>query len=764
MKRIVVFALVLNAALLGVIAHQLVAIAGGGAVATENGDTNHAVRLDSNSCRVLSPLPEPGVHPRIFFTADEYPLMRERLSSPRFLQAFGPHQERIVNSILKGKHGALGAGDFSEPNDEDLLRYFGAGEGLSNVWGVASLTAVLNEDEELKETMIRLIVNYGHIMLGARERAREPGLEKENPELYKKLALWRNDRFDVGVSWALGAAGYPLSYDVLYNDMTEEQRKVVADAIVAGTTGRRPHGFGRPRGYATSNHYGYHGDLAVMMAAVEGHPGFDRATWDGIVQILTDYWDISYTPYGASREDGYGPNLGMRGGGRGYMALARRGLNIFETEKYRKFLNYFAQDFDPYDQGHFNGGSSGGPYGELYPTSSLQARYMYPESPVGNMIFRQLIGDNYDRRLRWQGHLDYMIWGADWEGPPERDEMLASMDLPLSVFYPVRGKFIARSDWTADATYVSFDARPDGHLIGHDKADRGNFSMSALGRVWAASGDFSTHNQSNENSLVHIDGKGYGAKAPSVRMLSHGDDGRLAGAAADLSYAYAWEWNDGWPPPSKTFPEPWEPESSTAVELGWPRNYMIPELDGPIHGSDTGYGNHPRNLQRRLFNPLERAQRSVHLVRGQYPYTVIYDDIRKDSQSRLYEWIMQLPPDLEELSREKNRIILKEKEGDRQLLVQFLQQEPCSFKIENYVAREHRGHTTYGNRLIASIETNEPDFRVLLFPYRPGKTPEPGCRHDPRSTAVQVTIGDQVNVLRFTSKQEKGPQVSLQRR
>ena len=40
MRRIVVFALVLNAALLGVIAHQLVAIAGGGPVATQNGDTN----------------------------------------------------------------------------------------------------------------------------------------------------------------------------------------------------------------------------------------------------------------------------------------------------------------------------------------------------------------------------------------------------------------------------------------------------------------------------------------------------------------------------------------------------------------------------------------------------------------------------------------------------------------------------------------------------------------------------------------------------
>ena len=40
MKRMVVFALVLNAALLGVIAHQLVALAGGGVVAEINGDTN----------------------------------------------------------------------------------------------------------------------------------------------------------------------------------------------------------------------------------------------------------------------------------------------------------------------------------------------------------------------------------------------------------------------------------------------------------------------------------------------------------------------------------------------------------------------------------------------------------------------------------------------------------------------------------------------------------------------------------------------------
>ena len=55
MKRIVVFALVLNTAFLGVIAHQLVAIAGGGAVPTtdQNGDVNGDQRLDMSDAVYL---------------------------------------------------------------------------------------------------------------------------------------------------------------------------------------------------------------------------------------------------------------------------------------------------------------------------------------------------------------------------------------------------------------------------------------------------------------------------------------------------------------------------------------------------------------------------------------------------------------------------------------------------------------------------------------------------------------------------------------
>ncbi len=610
----------------------------------------HTVELDSNGCRSLSELPPPGVHPRVFFTADEYPRMRQRLCAPRFKAVFEPIRQQVISQV-RSRWGDFAEMDFSNPSDEQILRYFTSGEGRNINWGVASLSAVLMEDEELLELMKKTIVNYAHIILAAKQRSSSGKFSgSTGSELNKRLDIWRNDRFDVGVSWTFGAAGYAVSYDVLYGSMTETQRDTVRRAIATATLGRKSYGNRMPRGFASSNHYGYHGDLAVMLAAIEGERGFDQATWDGIAQVLCDYWEVGYTPLGVSREDGYGPNLGLRGGGRGFMVLARRGYNIFATEKFRNYLKYVAMEYDPYPDGHFNGGASGGPYRELYPTSTLISRYMYPECPTANFNYRHLMGEDYQRRVRWQGWLDFVLYGADWKGPADRQAMLQETGLSLSVFYPVRGKFIARSDWGSNAMYATLDARPDAHLIGHDKVDRGNFSMSALGRVWAFSGDFHHWNLSDENSLVHIDGQAQPWKAPSARFLWHHDDGTLAGAAADLKYAYDWQWTPPWPKRGERFDPPWEPETSSPLDLGWPRDYADPDLcPESIHGSETGYGG-TNNLHRRPYNPVEKARRSLFLIRGQHSYMLICDDIRKDGESHRYEWIMQLPTDLQEVS------------------------------------------------------------------------------------------------------------------
>jgi hypothetical protein len=627
---------------------------------------------------------------------------------------------------------------------------------------VASLTAVLTEDAELLETMKGVIVNYARILLASKERAVGGDLTgKTGTELNQRLNIWRSDRYDVGVSWTLGAAGFAVSYDVLFNHMTGEQRDLVRKAIAAGTAGRKSYGNGMPRGYASSNHYGYHGDLAVLLAAIEGEPGFDRATWDGIVQVLRDYWEIAYTPFGHSREDGYGPNLGLRGGGRGFMVLARRGYNIFATEKFRNYLNYVAMDYDPYPGGHLNGGASGGPYGELYPTSTLISRYMYPESVVANFNLRHLVGEDYERRLRWQGYLDYFIYGGHWKGPADRKAMLEATGLPLSVFYPVRGKFMARSDWSNDAMYVILDARPDAHLIGHDKVDRGNFSMSALGRVWAFSGDFHAWDLSRENSLVHIDGRAQAWKAPSVRFLRQEQGEKIAGAAADLKYAYDWEWSPPWKHMDTEFPAPWEPETNGPLDLGWPSEYADPDLCPPsIQGSETGYAD-TNNLHKRSYNPVRKAQRSLFLVRGQHPYTIVCDDIRKDDEPHLYEWVMQLPTDLRIASNAGNEVVLREAEGDRALLVRFLQEGVCTAAIERYQARKDRkGNVTEGQRLVASLTAVEPGFRVLLYPFRDGQ-PLPESRWNGDRSALTVGLADQVSVLRFATTEDGGTRVTL---
>ena len=106
----------------------------------------HAAELDSDGCRILSELPRPGVHPRVFFTADEYPRMRARLTSPYFKAAFESVRRQVVAKV-RNEWGAFAEMDLSNPSDEEILQYFTSGEGRNINWGVASLTAVLTEDE-----------------------------------------------------------------------------------------------------------------------------------------------------------------------------------------------------------------------------------------------------------------------------------------------------------------------------------------------------------------------------------------------------------------------------------------------------------------------------------------------------------------------------------------------------------------------------------------------------------------------------------------
>ena len=122
MKRIVVFALVLNAALLGVIAHQLVAIAGGGAVATVNGDVNGDSRLNiADPVFLLNFLYSGGPAPVAFAGGDdEVAELREGLSSLRTeLESFREQTADNLALLQPAIHGVTGTRSFAM-NHADL--------------------------------------------------------------------------------------------------------------------------------------------------------------------------------------------------------------------------------------------------------------------------------------------------------------------------------------------------------------------------------------------------------------------------------------------------------------------------------------------------------------------------------------------------------------------------------------------------------------------------------------------------------------------
>jgi hypothetical protein len=142
---------------------------------------------------------------------------------------------------------------------------------------------------------------------------------------------------------------------------------------------------------------------------------------------------------------------------------------------------------------------------------------------------------------------------------------------------------------------------------------------------------------------------------------------------------------------------------------------------------------------RALNNPVQYAFRTATLVRGEQPYAMIVDDIRKDDQPHHYEWLMQTPDDLDVETIKKDEVILKPTNGDDKsprLWVKVihatspagnLQDDTYqSIRYETFnLARSPSSGSTKdygpGKRLVISSRSIDPAFKILILPYRPGE-------------------------------------------
>lgn len=205
----------------------------------------------------------------------------------------------------------------------------------------------------------------------------------------------------------------------------------------------------------------------------------------------------------------------------------------------------------------------------------------------------------------------------------------------------------------------------------------------------------------------------------------------------------------------------------------------------------------PRRIE---HNPVEKAFRTAMLVRGEHPYVVITDDIKKDEQERLYEWIMMLPADIGLHSIDTDRILLYEldhpgvegndandperisfygltpnlENGVPMCLVQVLERTipedvytNPQIRLEEFELKDARDWPKgrgfkLQKRLVVPSRAVEPKFKMLLYPhYKGDELPEITWNKD--RTAVSVAFPNQVDEIHFTAEDTSRKSIKVTR-
>ncbi len=118
---------------------------------------------------------------------------------------------------------------------------------------------------------------------------------------------------------------------------------------------------------------------------------------------------------------------------------------------------------------------------------------------------------------------------------------------------------------------------------------------------------------------------------------------------------------------------------------------------------------------------------------------MIIDDIKKDDQSHTYDWLMQVPDDLEVKSNQDGKIVLgsADPKDNRRLLVQMVSVNgQGQWQLETYEVQRSpitADNTDFGKgkRLKYEFVGTEPEFKVLLYPFRDGDAlPDAGLAAD----------------------------------
>ncbi len=735
----------------------------------------------------LFSVPAAGIHPRILFGPEDLPRIRKNLAASEagrgFLAAFraqmakglddpGSWEGRCYAALVKGDVEAFRAAYKESPLDDNPpgsgFRSKAEGRNPATRWGVrnpllvgmeakAFLTLVDDDAAEGKKIATAYATYAAYL---------SPKVDAANQKPRSEFH-WYATRYLVPNEVAYG-------YDWSWPWMTPAQRDAVRDLIVRATARKYTLGMDLPAHWRNWNHLGMTESYAACLFAIEGEPGDDPVARERMFEVFRDYLSYGINALGTGTEGiGY-QTLGIGHLSSPMLAFANRGKNLFVHPHWRRHTeSWLVQAMQPF------GGAwqSSGDLGNFSPSPwmlQLQ-KYFFPDSPGIDFVYR-----NHPQITRkdWASLATDAI-EAQWVTPAEPDaadpreaalrEAVRIAGNPLTYWDPGRGFLYTRTGWGTDDLVLHVDCRTDTTFANHDHADRGQFTLAALGRAWACDGYRDT--ESKYHNVVTIDGRGQGYFTPPGAWVEMTETPERVLAVTDAKYCWDWQWTKSMFTESRRSLEGrgqgWGVESAERLQSRYPlplwEKDPLPVVKAYNEGFATREHGDPRMwddedswVLRAPWYPVRKAFRTVLLARGRHPYVLVADDIRKDDTERLYEWRMNMPPDVAAVSINGRDILLGDgtthrqsvtldrafqgptdlvpAKGDRLLLVRTLdiavpdqptfQPIPMVAKVEyKKTADEHQftGRSMgMGTQVVIGSRSVEPRFFVLLFPHRAG--------------------------------------------
>ncbi len=746
-----------------------------------NGLGSRTVDFDHTGLRNISHAPPEGIHPRVFFGPDEIPDIINRLH----------HTEsgRVVKKLIHAYTSLMHMGTQNFDVNANYARddFNNKLIGNTGFWNVEpAYTALTNEEmtvwdgipikrKHMTACMMAFEAFECLLFAGTTDSVTNLTYTERADKLSTAMTFWaslaindpevnpNSDNFN-----NFGGTHMALAYDLHYNSMTSAQQNLVREALVKTIPEAPRHGGNLPAYANTSNWTTLNSFEIIPNLAIEGETGYKPELTERWMRAYHTFINYGWYPSGAGYE-GLGKNYQfvttmIACAKRGYSLLGHPHVRAYGEKFLPAILQPFGHGYTSYDV--WGGSGSDAEVGgyKFNTSDAVGLKWAFPDSEPVDFVWRNYIekwtGDNsvgytYQQIRPDDSYYNYLLPAAifasdyasgDWNSQAE--EVLEE-----DYFASDRGLAVLRSGKQADDLAVQFHCRQD--MGGHTHGDRNDFTLSANGRIWIRKSFGGSQFQPTWfHSTILVDDQGVAVGDPDgdkcrqpgkvVHWESNNDHSVVAG---DVTYAYNWDWH--WSPQGINTDHPWLGSNGwEAVTETW-NDFQYepktePHFDLPFY--EFPHWHQPAKYERmikRPVNTLEKVIRTTAMIKGENPFVLIVDDVKKDEEIHNYKWLAQVARDLtiEEMvinlenQNYRNDIILKEPEatGNRKLLVRILENNgydgttaPARMDTLQYfdyfTGNPYNANPNWIRpRLIVESNSVAPQFKVLLFPFEAGE-------------------------------------------